>query len=98
VRRAWLWGFDQYAGRDYSHRKQWVLERLAQLSAIFTIEICAYAVMSSHYHLVVHVDRSRARQLTETDVVERWTQMFSAPPLVERWRNGHASEAERGVA
>lgn len=31
VRRAWLWGFDDYAGRDYSHRKDWVLERLSQL-------------------------------------------------------------------
>jgi putative transposase len=20
VRRAWLWGFDEYAGKDYSHR------------------------------------------------------------------------------
>ena len=33
VRRAWLWGFDEYAGRDYSHRKDWVIERLAQLSS-----------------------------------------------------------------
>lgn len=29
VRRGWLWGVDEYAGRDYSHRKVWVLERLA---------------------------------------------------------------------
>ena len=36
VRRAWLWGFDEYAGHDYSHRKAWVLERLAQLTSIFT--------------------------------------------------------------
>src|SRR5918993_4604103 len=42
VRRAWLWGFDEYAGREYSHRKAWVLERLAQLTSIFTIDICAY--------------------------------------------------------
>ena len=21
VRRAWLWGVDDYAGKDYSHRK-----------------------------------------------------------------------------
>jgi hypothetical protein len=25
VRRAWLRGFDEYAGKDYSHRKTWVL-------------------------------------------------------------------------
>jgi hypothetical protein len=42
VRRAWLWCFDEYVGRDYSHRKEWVLERLAQLTSIFTIDICAY--------------------------------------------------------
>ena len=41
VRRAWLSGYDEYAGRDYSHRNAWVLERLSQLSSIFTIDICA---------------------------------------------------------
>ena len=45
VRRAWLWGYDEYAGRDYSHRKEWVLERLEELTSIFAIDICAYAVM-----------------------------------------------------
>src|SRR5687767_1047813 len=51
VRRAWLWGFDEYSGRDYSHRKHWVLERLQLLTSIFSVDICAYAVMSNHYHL-----------------------------------------------
>ena len=98
VRRAWLWGFDEYAGRDYSHRKRWILERLAQLTSIFTVEICAYAVMSNHYHLVLFIDRTRAHELTREGVVERWAQLFSAPPLVERWRNGFASPAEREMA
>ena len=65
VRRAWLWGFDEYAGRDLSHRKEWVLERLSQLTSIFTIDICAYAVMSNHYHLVVFVDQARSKSLTQ---------------------------------
>jgi hypothetical protein len=46
VRRAWLWGFDEYAGKDYSHRKTWVLDRLAELSRVFAIDICAYAVLA----------------------------------------------------
>lgn len=98
VRRAWLWGFDEYAGRDYSHRKDWVLERLAHLTLIFSIEICAYAVMSNHYHLVVYVDQERSRSLTKQEVVERWTRLFTAPPLVQRWQNGTALEAERTMA
>ena len=73
VRRAWLWGFDEYAGRDYSHRKQWVIERLTQLCSIFPIGVCAYAVMSNHYHLVLHVDSERARKWSREEVIERWT-------------------------
>ena len=48
VRRAWLCGVDEYARKDYSHRKLWVLERLRQLSSVFAIDICAYAVMTAY--------------------------------------------------
>ena len=98
VRRAWLWGFDEYAGRDYSHRKAWVMERLSQLSSVFGIDICAYAVMSNHYHLVLHVDRDRAKAWSPEEVVDRWTQLFSGPPLVARWRNGQADPVEAEAA
>jgi hypothetical protein len=30
--------------------------------------------------------------------MERWTRLYRAPPLVERWRNGLASEVEREAA
>jgi REP element-mobilizing transposase RayT len=98
VRRAWLWGYDEYAGRDYSHRKLWVLERLAFLTSMFAIEVAAYAVMSNHYHLVLHVDRSRARRWTKEEVVAQWTRLFGIPPVVERWRSGEAGKAERESA
>jgi putative transposase len=76
VRRAWLWGIDEYAGRDYSHRKQWVLERLEQLCRIFPIEVCAYAVMSNHYHLVLYVDAAQARKWTQQEGVIYWTPTY----------------------
>jgi hypothetical protein len=98
VRRAWLWGFDKYAGRDFSHRKQWVLERLQLLAAMFAIDICAYAIMSNHYHLVLHVDRARAQAWSLRQVVAQWQKLFVAPPLVERWLSGQCSEVERVAA
>ena len=98
VRRAWLCGVDDYSGRDYSHRKRWVLERLDRLSAVFAIDICAYAVMSNHYHLVVHVDRRQAQSWSRQEVVARWCTLFSKPPLVERWLQGLAGDVEREVA
>jgi REP element-mobilizing transposase RayT len=94
VRRAWLWGFDEYAGRDYSHRKQWVIDRLMLLASIFAIDICAYAIMSNHFHLVLHVDAERIRSLSAEEIVERWSRLFRIPTLVRRWREGIASETE----
>jgi REP element-mobilizing transposase RayT len=98
VRRAWLWGVDEYAGKNYSHRKQWVIDRLGQLGSIFAVEVCAYAVMSNHYHLVLHVDSSKAQQWSQEEVVERWTRLFRAPNLVKRWQSGEALEAEHRAA
>lgn len=86
VRRAFLCGFDKLTNHDYSHRKVWVLDRLRQLSTVFCIDICAYAVMSNHYHLVLHVNREAATALTDAEVIERWQRLFSLPVIVSRYR------------
>jgi REP element-mobilizing transposase RayT len=98
VRRAWLCGVDEYAAKDYSHRKAWVAQRLGQLTAIFAIDICAYAVLSNHYHVVLHVDQTRCASWSLHDIVGRWSQLFRVPPLVERWQQGLAGEAEHKAA
>lgn len=98
VRRAWLWGVDEYCGRDYSHRKDWVLERMHQLSFVFAIDVCAYAIMSNHYHLVLHVDQGRAKAWSPQEVIERWCTLFSKPTLVDRWEQGICNDLERDVA
>jgi REP element-mobilizing transposase RayT len=98
VRRAWLCGYDTYAGKDYSHRKYWVMQRLRFLAEIFAIDLCAYAIMSNHYHLVVRVDREQGARLSNEEVVLRWTRLFRAPPLIRSWLDGDATTAERAIA
>jgi hypothetical protein len=38
VRRLFLFGVDAVTNRDYSHRKEWIIERLKFLAGIFVID------------------------------------------------------------
>jgi len=60
VRRTFLCGIDSVTRKDYSHRKQWITERLALLSKTFAIDVCAYAVMSNHCHTVLKINEPQA--------------------------------------
>lgn len=56
ARRAFLCGDGRYFGRNFDHRKHWLVDKLKELTDVFAIEICAYAVMSNHHHLLLYVD------------------------------------------
>ncbi|MCF6258648.1 MAG: transposase [Gammaproteobacteria bacterium] len=88
VRRAFLCGNDEFSGQSYEHRKQWVVDKLAELAGVFSIDVCAYAVMSNHYHLVLHINQSQAQAWSDETVIERWTQLFKAPLLIDRMQKG----------
>lgn len=94
VRRAFLCGDDRLTGKNFDHRKQWAVDRLTTLSEIFAIDVCAYAVMSNHYHLVLHVDAERAGNWSEQEVVRRWGELFGVPLIVSRYERGEAGQAE----
>ncbi|ELI6424624.1 transposase [Aeromonas veronii] len=88
VRRAFLCGVDHHTGQNYEHRRQWVVDKLGQLSRVFAIGMCAYAVMSNHYHLVLKVEPDTAAGWSEREVAERWASLFQWPLLVRRWYQG----------
>ena len=99
VRRAYLCGEDNFSGKSYEHRKTWVLARLRQLQSIFAVELCAYAIMSNHYHLVVRLNDRQAENWTEDEVIERWEGLFSLPTLVADYRADRLStQAEQRQA
>jgi len=76
VRQAYLCGYDSKSRRDFDHRKQWLVDQLHQLATVFAIRICAYAIMSNHYHLVLFVDSSLAKSWSNEEVVNRWASLF----------------------
>lgn len=76
VRRAFLSGLDQQTGQDYNHRKIWLIKRIKYLANIFSIRICAYAIMCNHYHLVLFVDTDSAEKWTSSEIMKRWSILF----------------------
>jgi REP element-mobilizing transposase RayT len=88
VRRAFLCGEDAFSGQSFEHRRQWVLDRLVQLDQMFAIDICAYALMSNHYHLVLYINQEQASSWSDDEVIARWTQLFTGPVLVQRYKKG----------
>lgn len=76
VRRSYLCGIDAETGKDYNHRKLWLIARMKFLANVFAIHISAYAVMNNHYHLVLYVNTDLAKNWSDEEVVERWKNIF----------------------
>ena len=74
VRQAFLFG--KTKKKNYHKRKKTILERLKELSKYFTIDICAFAIMSDHTHLVLHVDLEKLDNLTDDEVLERIKSLY----------------------
>ena len=86
VRRAWLCGRDPYNGRDYEHRRDWVRERVRELAGVFAVEVCAYAIMSNHSHLVLWCRPSVAETWGPEEVARRWLRLFGRGGAAEKAR------------
>jgi REP element-mobilizing transposase RayT len=88
VRRAFLCGHDQLTGHNFEHRRQWVKDRIKLLSTVFAVDLCAYAVMSNHYHIVVRIDVEKVSSWSDREVARRWLQLFSKPAVIHRYLSG----------
>ena len=88
VRRSFLCGFDKETGKNYEHRRQWIVDRIRLLSSLFAIDICAFAALSNHYHLVLKLDPDQVNNLTDKEVVQRWRSLFKGPILIQQYQAG----------
>jgi REP element-mobilizing transposase RayT len=67
------------------------LRKNSELTDVYCIDICAYAIMSNHYHLVANINKRRATALSQNEVVERWGRAHKLPVLIQRWLNNQVS-------
>jgi REP element-mobilizing transposase RayT len=88
VRRTFLCGIDTATGANYEHRRQWIENRIRILASIFAMDVCAYAVMSNHYHITLKHCPEEVEQWSDADVIERWTSLYKGPIPVQKWRAG----------
>ena len=72
VRRAFLCGLDPTSGEDYSHRRDWIVNREKQLAQLFTIEVEFRAESSNHLHVVLRTRPEIAARLRPREVARRW--------------------------
>jgi len=98
VRRQFLCGKDANTGKDFSHRRDWIRARIFELQSIFAIEVCAYAVMSNHVHLVLCVQQDVALDWDDQEIARRWLKLFGGKPLVRSFVAGEQlSEAQKSA-
>ncbi|WP_407333559.1 transposase [Enterovibrio sp. 27052020O] len=88
VRRSFLCGYDDKSQQSYEHRREWIEKRLLALAKAFCIDICAYAIMSNHYHVVLHINTEKVKRLSPHQIVERWLAFHQGPALVQRFMQG----------
>ncbi len=76
VQQMYLCGEDRTTGKSYDHRRQWIVDRIQELTTIFAVDVHSYAVMSNHLHLVVTVDPTRAATWTPLEVAHRAARLY----------------------
>ena len=96
VRKAFLCGVDKSTGMNYEHRRDWIEKRIFELSQVFAIDICAYAVMHNHLHLVLHVETAQVDNWSTLEVLTRWHQLYKGTHLTRKYQQQqHLNEYER---
>lgn len=98
VRRAFLCGEDRFSGKNFEHRRDWVVERIAHQTQSFAIEVASYAIMSNHYHLVLRVNVEKANAWSEATIIRRWKRLYKIPEVVKQYQKNPQAEGIAAVA
>ena len=73
---TFLCGHDAQTGQSYEHRRGWIEDKLLALGQIFAVDITAYAIMSNHYHVVLHINQQQANNWSFDEAKITWTSII----------------------
>ena len=63
------------------------------LSSIFFIDNAAFAALSNHYHIVVHVNQADCAQAPAESIVWRWHSIFGGTEASQKYINNEPLES-----
>lgn len=63
-------------------------DKLHKVAVVFAIKLRTYAVMSNHYHVVVHIRPDKVAKRSRREVVRRWHLLFSGTYLSQCFASG----------
>lgn len=99
IRNTYLSGIDPVTLVDYGERKQWIVDRIKLFGTAFAIDVAAYGVMSTHYHVVININEEEAKNLSNEEVFRRWRMIFIGSKLLRAWaKNKLSSKLEIDAA
>jgi len=90
VRQAYLCGYDAHSQKSFEHRRQWLIDRIKKVASAFAIDVCSYAIMSNHFHLVLKIGDNT--QWTNRQVLITWLSLYSLPTLCQRYLQGDITD------
>ena len=79
---------------NYNHRREWLEDWLIKLAEAFAIEILEYSFMSNHFHIVIHVNKELAENLSDEEVILRWLSVYKGDASEEEFLNSTKTERE----
>ncbi len=90
VRQAYLCGYDAHSQRSFEHRRQWLIDRIKKVASAFAVDVCSYAIMNNHFHLVLRIGDNT--KWTDKQVLMAWLSLYSLPTLCQRYLQGDITD------
>jgi len=66
--------------------------------SVFAVDLCSYAILSNHYHLVIRLAPDQARSWSDEEVMVRWEKLFGIATPIGIGLADSASLEQRAVA